>query len=93
MLELAQEWRDKMLEAVAECDEDLMMKFLEGEELTEQEIKATIRKQTIANEMVPVMCGSAYKNKGVQMLLDGIVDYMQAQIDIPQIKGVDPETG
>ncbi len=93
MLELAQEWRDKMLEAVAECDEDLMMKFLEGEELTEQEIKATIRKQTIANEMVPVMCGSAYKNKGVQMLLDGIVDYMPAPIDIPPIKGVDPETG
>ena len=93
MLELAQEWRDKMLEAVAECDEDLMMKFLEGEELTEQEIKATIRKQTIANEMVPVMCGSAYKNKGVQMLLDGIVDYMPAPIDIPPIKGVDPDTG
>ena len=93
MLELAQEWRDKMLEAVAECDEDLMMKFLEGEELTEQEIKATIRKQTIANEMVPVMCGSAYKNKGVQMLLYGIVDYMPAPIDIPPIKGVDPETG
>ena len=93
MLELAQEWRDKMLEAVAECDEDLMMKFLEGEELTEQEIKATIRKQTIANEMVPVMCGSAYKNKGVQMLLDGIVDYMPAPIDIPPIKGMDPETG
>ena len=93
MLELAPEWRDKMLEAVAECDEDLMMKFLEGEELTEQEIKATIRKQTIANEMVPVMCGSAYKNKGVQMLLDGIVDYMPAPIDIPPIKGVDPETG
>ena len=93
MLETAQEWRDKMLESVAECDEDLMMKFLDGEELTEQEIKATIRKQTINNEMVPVMCGSAYKNKGVQMLLDGIVDYMPAPVDIPAIKGTNPETG
>ncbi len=93
MLELAEEWREKMLESVAESDEDLMMKFLEGEELTEQEIKETIRKQTIANEMVPVMCGSAYKNKGVQMLLDGIVDYMPAPIDIPPIKGVDPDSG
>jgi elongation factor G len=93
MLELAKEWRDKMLEAVAECDEDLMMKFLEGEELTEQEIKTTIRKQTINNEMVPVMCGSAYKNKGVQPLLDGVVDYMPSPIDIPAIKGVNPDTG
>jgi len=93
MLETAKEWREKMLESVAECDEDLMMKFLDGEELTEQEIKATIRKQTINNEMVPVMCGSAYKNKGVQMLLDGIVDYMPAPVDIPAIKGTNPETG
>ena len=93
MLDQANEWRDKMLESVAECDEDLMMKFLDGEELTEKEIKTTIRKQTIANEMVPVMCGSAYKNKGVQMLLDGIVDYMPAPIDIPAIKGVNPNTG
>ena len=93
MLDQAKEWRDKMLESVAECDEDLMLKFLDGEELTEEEIKSTIRKQTIANEMVPVMCGSAYKNKGVQMLLDGIVDYMPAPIDIPAIKGVNPGTG
>ena len=93
MLDLAQEWRDNLLEAVAECDEELMMKFLEGEELTEKEIKATIRKQTIANEMVPVFCGSAYKNKGVQMLLDGIVEYMPSPIDIPAIKGIDPDTG
>ncbi|MGN0709655.1 MAG: elongation factor G, partial [Anaerovoracaceae bacterium] len=93
MMDQAQEWREKMLESVAECDEDLMMKFLDGEELTEEEIKSTIRKQTIANEMVPVMCGSAYKNKGVQMLLDGIVDYMPSPTDIPPIKGVNPDTG
>ena len=93
MADQAEEWREKMLEAVAETDEDLMMKFLDGEELTEQEIKETIRKQTIANQMVPVLCGSAYKNKGVQMLLDGIVDYMPAPIDIPAIKAVNPETG
>ena len=93
MQDQAEEWREKMLEAVAETDEDLMMKFLDGEELTEKEIKDTIRKETIANQMVPVMCGSAYKNKGVQMLLDGIVDYMPAPIDIPPIKGVNPDTG
>ena len=69
MTELAQEWRDKMLESVAESDEELMMKFLEGEELTEKEIKTAIRKMTIDNEMVPVFCGSAYKNKGIQELL------------------------
>ena len=93
MTELAQEWRDKMLESVAESDEELMMKFLEGEELTEKEIKTAIRKMTIDNEMVPVFCGSAYKNKGVQLMLDGVVDYMPAPIDIPAIKGIDPETG
>ncbi|MDY2960060.1 MAG: elongation factor G [Hornefia sp.] len=93
MMELAQEWRDKMLESVAESDEELMMKFLEGEELTEKEIKDTIRKMTINNEMVPMFCGSAYKNKGVQLMLDGVVDYMPAPIDIPAIKGIDPETG
>ena len=93
MMDTAEEWREKMLESVAETDEDLMMKFLDGEEITEKEIKETIRKETIANQMVPVMCGSAYKNKGVQMLLDGIVDYMPAPIDIPAIKGVNPDTG
>ncbi|MGI6204844.1 MAG: elongation factor G [Anaerovoracaceae bacterium] len=93
MKELAEEWREKMIESVAECDEDLMMKYLEGEELTEKEIKDTIRKMTIANEMVPVTCGSAYKNKGVQPLLDAIVDYMPSPLDIPPIDGVDPQTG
>lgn len=93
MKEQAQEWREKMLEAVAETDEDLMMKFLEGEELTTEEIKRTIRKQTIAGEMVPVTCGSAYKNKGIQMTLDAIVDYLPSPLDIPPIKGVVPDTG
>ena len=93
MRELAQEWREKMLESVAETDEELMMKFLEGEELDVDEIKKTVRKMTIENQMVPMMCGSAYKNKGVQMLLDGVVDYMPAPIDIPAIRGVDPATG
>ncbi len=93
MKDLAQEWRDKLLESVAETDEDLMMKFLEGEELTVEEIKTQIRKETIANRMVPMFCGSAYKNKGVQMLLDGVVDYMPSPLDIPPITGVNPETG
>ncbi|MBQ2304533.1 MAG: elongation factor G, partial [Firmicutes bacterium] len=93
MKDLAQEWRDKLLESVAETDEDLMMKFLEGEELTVEEIKTQIRKETIANRMVPMFCGSAYKNKGVQMMLDGVVDYMPSPLDIPPITGVNPETG
>ena len=79
-----------MLESVAECDEDLMMKYLEGEELTAEEIKSTIRKMTIANKMVPVLCGSAYKNKGVQLMLDAVVDYMPSPLDIPPIKGIIP---
>ena len=92
MMDLAQEWREKMIEAVAESDEELMMKYLDGEEITEQEIRATIRKQTIANEMVPSMCGSAYKNRGVQPLLDGIIDYMPSPVDVPAITGVNPDT-
>ncbi len=93
MLEKANEWREKMIESVAECDEELTMKFLEGEELTVKEIKDTIRKATIAGEMVPVTCGSAYRNKGVQMMLDAVVDYMPSPIDIPPIKGINPDTG
>ena len=92
MMDLAQEWREKMIEAVAESDEELMMKYLDGEEITEQEIRATIRKQTIANEMVPCMCGSTYKNRGVQPLLDGIIDYMPSPVDVPAITGVNPDT-
>ena len=87
----AEEWREKMLEAVAETDEELMMKFLEGEEITSKEIKQQIRKLTIAGEMVPVTCGSAYKNKGVQMLLDAIIEYMPSPVDIPPIKGMTPD--
>jgi elongation factor G len=90
MKELAQEWHEKMIESVAEQDEELTMKFLEGEELTIDEIKKTIRKATIAGEMVPVLCGSAYKNKGVQMLLDAVVDFMPSPLDIPAIKGTLP---
>ena len=74
MSELAQEWREKLVESVAETDEELMMKFLDGEELTVKEIKEVIRKETIAGRMVPMFCGSAYRNKGVQMMLDGVVD-------------------
>ena len=89
----AEEWREKLLESVAEIDEDLMMKFLEGEEITKPEIKAAIRKATIAGELIPVTCGSAYRNKGVQMMLDAVVDYMPSPVDIPPIKGVVPRTG
>ncbi len=92
MVETAQEWREKLIESVAETDEELMMKFLEGEELTRDEIIATIRKQTIKGEMIPMTCGSAYKNKGVQMMLDAIVDFMPSPLDIPAIKGVIPST-
>ncbi len=93
MLEKANEYRAALLENVAEHDEELMMKYLEGEELTIEEIKTGIRKATIANEMVPVVCGTSYKNKGVQKLLDAVVDYMPSPLDIPAIKGVDAETG
>ena len=88
----AQEYHDKLIEAVAETDEELMMKYLEGEELTKDEIKAALRKATINNEIVPVVCGSSYKNRGVQKLLDAIVDYMPAPTDVPAIRGVNPET-
>ena len=93
LLDDAVTWREKMLEAVSEFDEELMMKFLEGEEITESEIKAVIRMATIAGKMVPVTCGSAYKNKGVQMMLDAVVDYMPSPLDIPPIEGVSPKTG
>ena len=89
----AQEYHDKLIEAVAETDEELMMKYLEGEELTKEEIKAGLRKATISNEIVPVVCGSSYKNRGVQKLLDAIVDYMPAPTDVPAIKGTNPDTG
>ncbi len=92
MSELAEEWREKLIDSVAAADDDLMMKFLEGEEITVKEIKEVIRKETIAGRMVPMFCGSAYRNKGVQMMLDGVVDYMPSPLDIPPIKGIDPVT-
>jgi len=91
--EIAAEYREKLIEAVAESDEELMMKYLEGEELTEEEIRKGIRKATIAVKFIPVLCGSAFKNKGVQPLLDAVVDYMPAPVDVPAIRGVHPDTG
>ena len=93
MQEMAEEYREKMIESAAEADEELMMKYLEGEDITNEEIKAAIRKATIENLMVPVVCGTSFRNKGVQKLLDAIVDYMPAPTDVPDITGVNPETG
>ena len=92
MKELAQKYHDELIESLAELNEELMEKYFGGEEITLEEIRTQIRKSTIANEMVPVTCGTSYRNKGVQLLLDAIVDYMPAPTDIPAIKGVDPET-
>ena len=93
MKEKAQEYHDAMIEAIAENDEALIKKYLDGQELTKAEIKAALRKETIANTVVPVTCGTSYRNKGVQKLLDAIVDYMPAPTDIEDIKGVNPRTG
>ena len=93
MVEICEEYREKLVETCAETDEELMMKYLEGEELTMEEIKAAIRKGTIDNTFVPVCCGTSYRNKGVQKLLDAIVDYMPSPLDIPPVKGTDVETG
>ena len=93
MKELAQKYHDELVEHVAEQDDELLEKYLGGEELTIDEIKTCIRKSTIANKMVPVCCGTSYRNKGVQQLLDAIVDYMPAPTDVPSIKGTNPETG
>ena len=92
MQDKAEEYHHELLEHVAEQDEELLMKYLDGEELTIEEIKSCIRKSTIANHMVPVCCGSSYRNKGVQKLLDAVVDYMPAPTDVPDIKGVNPDT-
>ena len=93
LLEKAQEYRTQLVEHVAEQDDELMEKYLMGEELTSEEIIAGIRKATLANCMVPVCCGTSYRNKGVQKLLDAIVAYMPSPLDIPDMKGVNPETG
>ena len=87
LVEMAEEYRQKMVEAAAEADDELMMKYLDGEELTVEEIKYGIRKATIENKMTPVLCGTSYRNKGVQPLLDAIVDYLPSPLDIPPVKG------
>ncbi len=92
MKELAEKYHGELLEAVAELDDDLLEKYLGGEELTQEEIKKCIRTATIANHIVPVVCGTSYRNKGVQKLLDAIVDYMPAPTDVPSIKGINPDT-
>ena len=90
--DLAEEWREKLVEAVAETDEELMERYLEGDEISQEELKAAIRKATCAAEFYPVLCGSAFKNKGVQLMLDAVVDYLPSPLDVPAIKGIDPNT-
>ncbi len=92
MLDLANEYREKLLESVSEYDEELMMKYLEGEEISAEEIKAALRKGTLAVKATPVLCGSSYKNKGVQLLLDAVIDYLPSPVDIPSIVGINPQT-
>ena len=89
----AEEYRNAMIESIAELDEELMMKYLEGEEITEEELNAALRKGVINNEIVPVVCGSSYKNKGVQHMIDAVVAYLPSPLDIEDVKGVNPETG
>lgn len=93
MKDLVYEYHDKIVEQAAEGDDALMEKYLEGTELSLDEIKASLRKQVLACELFPVFCGSAYKNKGIQMLLDAVIDYLPAPTDVPPVKGVDPKTG
>ena len=92
MVDLANEYREKLMDAVSMFDEEIMEMYLDGEEVPADKIRAAIRKATVANEMVPVTCGTSYKNKGVQKLLDAIVDYMPSPLDIPAIKGINPKT-
>ncbi|MCQ9209623.1 elongation factor G [Granulicatella seriolae] len=92
MMDLAEEWRTNLVEAVAETDEELMERYLEGEEISQEELKQAIRKATVAVEFYPVLCGSAFKNKGVQLMLDAVVDYLPSPLDVPAIKGIDPNT-
>mgnify|MGYP000917329024 FL=1 len=90
-LDQAQEYRNKLIEALSDFDEEIMEKYLDGEDITVEELKATIRKCTIANEIVPVLCGTAYKHKGVRLMLDAIVDYLPNPLNVPQMKGFDPD--
>jgi len=91
LADVAAEWREKMVEAAAEANEELMNKYLEGEALTEEEIKGALRQRTIAGEIVPMMCGSAFKNKGVQAMLDGVIEFLPAPTDIPPVTGLDED--
>ena len=93
MKDMVEEYRDKIVEAAAEGDDDLMMMYLEGEEIPVEDIKASIRKQVLDCKLFPVFCGSAYKNKGIQMLLDAVIDYLPSPLDVPPVKGTDPKTG
>ncbi|CAG1023051.1 partial Elongation factor G, partial [Methylococcales bacterium] len=92
LCDLASEWREKMIEAAAESSDEMMEKYLEGVQLSEEEIKAGLRKRTNALEIVPMLCGSAFKNKGVQAMLDAVIDYLPSPVDVPAIKGIDPES-
>jgi len=87
MADLAHEWHEKMVEGIAETDEELTMKFLEGEEITTEELKAALRRATIACKVTPVLCGSSYKNKGVQLMLDAVIDYLPSPLDVPAHQG------
>lgn len=92
MQEKAEEYHQAMVEAICETDEALLEKFLSDEEISVNELKAALRKATINNEIVPMLCGTAYRNKGVQMLLDAVIEYMPSPVDVPAIKGVNPDT-
>src|SRR5512144_1593880 len=92
LMDKAKEYREKMLEAVAEFDDQVMEKYLNGQSLTEEEIRRVVRAGTIKMKVIPVLCGSAFKNKGVQQLLDGVVDFLPSPLDIPPVKGIDPNT-
>lgn len=92
-LEKAQEWRARMVETIVEKDDELMMKYLEGEEITKEDLKKVLRRATINKELVPVLCGSAFKNKGIQPLLDAVIDYLPSPLDVPPVRGINPKTG
>ncbi|RMB00251.1 elongation factor G [Hydrogenothermus marinus] len=89
----AEEWREKLVEAIVETDEELMEKYLEGEEISSDELKKALRKATIERTLVPMLCGSAFKNKGVQPLLDAVIDFLPSPVDVPPVKGINPNTG
>ncbi|ACN98711.1 translation elongation factor G [Sulfurihydrogenibium azorense Az-Fu1] len=93
LLDLAQEWREKMIEAIVETDEALMEKYFAGEEISEEELKTALRKATIERKLVPMLCGTAFKNKGIQPLLDAVIDFLPSPLDLPPVKGTNPNTG